>query len=493
MHCRGCDSSEKRLVLTKKLLLAAITFLFAVGCILQAQTLTRLTNQPPDGAGIGFLLTDGTVMFQGNNGNDWWKLTPDVNGSYVHGTWSRLANLPSNYDPDAFASAVLADGRLLIEGGEYNFGQFTLTNLGAIYNPKLNTWTPLNPPPGWDYIGDSPSVVLPNGHFLIGRKLDMQVEELNPATLQWTTMGSSGKSDWNAEEGWTLMPGGTVLTVDVLTNPNSERYIPSIQQWVSDGSTIANLQGPPQEGCIPYGGGLYCPPGEIGPAILRPDGTVFATGALHLGATTGHTAVYHPGTSPTDPGTWVPGPNFPNGDDAGDNFAALLTDGKVLVEGNSGRFYEFDGTNLTPTLFSNGGSLLVLPTGEVIVGGSEVYTASGSYIQPWTPAISSYPTVVVRGQSYLILGRQFNGLSQAAGFGDEFETATNYPLVRIKNIATGHIFYARTHDHSTMAVATRAVPTYTRFDIPAAMETGPSTLVVVANGIPSSPVNITVN
>jgi hypothetical protein len=226
---------------------------------------------------------------------------------------------------------------------------------------------------------------------------------------------------------------------------------------------------------------------------LRPDGTVFATGALHLGASTGHTAVYHPGASPTDPGTWVAGPDFPNGDDAGDNFAALLTNGKVLVEGNSGRFYEFDGTNFTPTLFSNGGSLLVLPTGEVIVGGSEVYTASGSYIQPWTPAISIYPSTVVRGQSCTIFGRQFNGLSQAAAFGDEYETATNYPLVRIKNVATGHIFYAKTHNHSTMAVATKAVPTFTHFDVPAGMETGPSTLVVVANGIPSNPVNVTVN
>jgi hypothetical protein len=479
--------------LTKKLLLAAITFLLTAGCISQAQTLTPLTHQPPDGAGIGFLLTDGTVMFQGGNGNDWWKLTPDINGSYVHGTWSQLANLPSNYDPLYFASAVLSDGRLLIEGGEYNFGNFTLTNLGAIYDPRANTWTAVNPPTGWDYMGECPSVVLPNGHFLIGRKLDMQMAELDPATLQWTAMGFSGKSDFNAEEGWTLMPGGTVLTADVLTNPNSERYIPSMQQWISDGSTVANLQGPPGEGCIPYPGGQYCPPGEIGPAVLRPDGTVFATGARHLGASTGHTSVYHHGASPTDPGTWIPGPDFPNNDDAGDNFAALLTNGKVLVEGNSGRFYEFDGTNLTPTLFSNGGSLLVLPTGEVIVGGSEVYTASGSYIQPWTPAISIFPSTVVRGQSYTIFGRQFNGLSQAAGYGDENETATNYPLVRIKNVATGHIFYAKTHDHSTMAVATGGVPTFTHFDVSAGMETGPSTLVVVANGIPSHPVNITVN
>jgi hypothetical protein len=67
----------------------------------------------------------------------------------------------------------------------------------------------------------------------------------------------------------------------------------------------------------------------------------------------------------------------------------LLTNGKALVEGNSSRLYEFDGTNFTPTLYSNGGSLIVLPTGEVLVGGAEVYKATGSYIQPWAPIVAS--------------------------------------------------------------------------------------------------------
>ncbi len=484
--------------MTKKLSLAAITLLLALCGLSPAQTLTVLTHQPPDGAGIDFLLTDGTVLVQGDQGQDWWKLTPDINGSYVNGTWSQVASLASNYDPYAFASATLADGRVLIEGGEYNFGAFTLTNLGAIYDPALNTWTALNPPTGWDYIGDSPSTVLPNGHFLIGRKLDMQMAELDPATLQWTAMGSSGKSDWFAEEGWTLMPDGSVLTADVLDNPNAERYVPATQHWTSTGSTIANLQGPPEEGCIPYGGGQYCPPGEIGPAILRPDGSVFATGARHLDASTGHTAIYFPGIATTVPagtgfhGFWVAGPDFPNGDDAGDNFAVLLTSGNVLVEGNSSRFYEFNGSTFTPTLFSNGGSLLVLPTGQILVGGAEVYNSTGTYISAWQPVITSVPSAVTRGQSYVISGTLFNGLSQANAFGDEFETATNYPLVRITNVATGHVFYAKTHDHSSMAVASRA-PVSTHFDVPPGMETGASTLQVVANGIPSIAANITVN
>ena len=468
--------------------------LFAAYHLSFAQTLTNLTHQPPDGAGVGFLLTDGTVMFQGNNGSDWWKLTPDKFGNYQDGTWTQLASLPSNYDPYAFASATLADGRVLIEGGEYNFGNFAFTDLGAIYDPAKNTWTPVNPPAGWGFIGDSPSAVLPNGKFLLGRKFDTRMAELDPSKTPptWTAVSSTGKSDEDAEEGWTLMPDGSILTADVKNNPHTERYLPTLGKWVSEGNTPVNLQGPPQVGCISYGNHqLYCPPGEIGPAILRPDGTVFATGATHQGQTTGHTAIYHPGKSLTAPGTWTAGPDFPN-DDAGDSSAVLLPNGHVLVSGNSGRFYEFDGTKFIPEMFGDG-FLLVLPTGQVIVNGSALYKSTGTYQAAWAPKITNVPSTVAPGKTYKISGQQFNGLSQAASYGDEFETNTNYPLVRITNSATHHVFYCKTHNHSTMAVATGTAAVYTFFDVPADIETGGSTLQVVANGIPSTAVKITVS
>jgi len=476
--------------LPKKLPLALAVLLLAISSASVAQTIQRLSHQPPDGAGIGFLLTDGTVMYQGNAESDWYKLTPDITGSYVHGTWTRLANLPAGYVPDAFASAVLADGRVVITGGEYLNGAFTLTNLGAIYDPKANTWTNLPAPTGWQYIGDSPSAVLPNGFYLVGNKLTKSMAALNPKTLKWTVLAGAGKSDFNAEEGWTLLPDGSILTMDVKNAPNSERFVMKTKGWTTAGSTIVDLHSPSPFGCINYGpnGSLcYYPPGEIGPAILRPDGTVFATGSYtSTGSGAGHTAIYDTATA-----TWTVGPDFPNGDNAGDSFAALLPSGNVLVEGGV-TSYEWDGLSLNPTL-PTPGSLLVLPTGQVLVGGSEVYNPTGTYQAAWAPTITSVSSAVTRGTTYKISGTQFNGLSQAAAFGDEFETATNYPLVRITNTSTGHVFYAKTHDHSTMGVATGSAIVSTNFDVPATMETGASTLEVVANGIPSTPVNITVN
>ena len=460
-----------------------------------AQSIQHLAHPAPDGAIITFQLTDGTVMAQGGTDSDWWKLTPDQNGSYVNGTWEQLASLPSGYSPDAFASAVLADGRLLIEGGEYNFGSFELTNQGEIYDPLTNSWTTLQPPPGWQFIGDSPSTVLPNGQFMIGDKLLMNIAMLDPKTMTWKQGVAPGKSDWNAEEGWTLMPDGTVFTFDVKNAPNSERYRPTFREWISAGSTIVDLHSPSPFGCIPYGShGQYCyyPPGEVGPAILRPDGTVFATGSYTSDGSPAHTAIYTPGTNIKDPGTWAVGPNFSNGDDAGDSFAVLLPNGDVLVEAESGRLYTFDGQNLTAGQFA-GGSMMMLPTGQVLIAGTEVYNPAGTYQASWAPKITNFPSAVTRGSTYKIAGTQFNGLSQANAFGDEYQTATNYPLVRITNQATGHVFYARTHDHSSMGVATGNKIVSTSFDVPATMESGASSLVVVANGIPSAAVSVTVN
>jgi hypothetical protein len=478
--------------LSNKFVFTVVTVLLALSSISLAQTVTTLKHQPLDGIQITFQLTDGTVLAQGQNSSDWWKLTPDNTGSYVNGTWTQVASLPPGYVPSDFASAVLADGRVIIEGGEYNNNNFTLTNLGAIYDPTANTWTAVAAPKGWKYIGDSPSVVLPNGHYLVGNKLTKQLRELDPKTMTWTSVSSKGKSDFDAEEGWTLLPNGTILTADVKNAPNSEIYDPAAKKWTTAGSTIVDLHSPSPFGCINYGpkGKLcYFPPGEIGPQILRPDGTVFVTGSYTKGgAGPGNTAIYDSLT-----GTWTAGPVFPNRDNAGDSFAALLPNGNVLVEGDSGTSYEFNGTTLTPGPQTIG-SLMVLPTGQVLVGGGRtaVYTTSGTYQTSWAPAISSYPQTITRGSTYPISGTQFNGLSQAAAFGDELETATNYPLVRITNNSTHHVFYAKTHDHSTMGVATGSATVSTSFDVPATMETGASILEVVANGIPSPAVSVTV-
>ncbi len=448
-----------------------------------------------------WLMTDGTVLVQdGNNANSWYSYAPDSSGSYSDGTWTQVASMPSGYAPEAGSSQVLADGRFLFSGGEYNNNQFDLTNLGAIYDPFKNAWTPLGHPKGWGWIGDSPSTMLPNNLFLIGDKLHEWDATYNPKTGAWAHVGDAGKADFNAEEGWTLLANGTVLTVDVKNDPNSEIYTPSSGTWKTAGKTPVVLASHwNSTGCLRYGPkqkDCYFPPGEIGPAILRPDGSVFATGSGDgiSGEGTGHTAIYY-STGPKA-GRWKTGPDFPNNDNAADSFGLLEPSGNVMVFGDNGGVYEYNGTTFTPLTGVSDCPPILLPTGQVGLFCSssvQIYTPTGKPLTSWAPAIKSYSKTLVPGKTYKITGTQFNGLSQAVAVGDEEQTATNYALVRITNAGSGKVVYARTHDHSTMGVATGKKLVWTYFDVPASIGSGASTLVVVANGIPSKAVDVTVS
>ena len=77
------------------------------------------------------LLTDGTVLVQDSCATDWWRLTPDQHGSYVNGTWTQVASLPTDYAPYSNSSAVLPDGRLIIEGGDLRSDRQYLDRCGA--------------------------------------------------------------------------------------------------------------------------------------------------------------------------------------------------------------------------------------------------------------------------------------------------------------------------------------------------------------------------
>jgi hypothetical protein len=117
----------------------------------------------------------------------------------------------------------------------------------------------------------------------------------------------------------------------------------------------------------------------------------------------------------------------------------------------------------------------------------EVYTSTGTINTAWKPTITSGPTALTPGSTYVISGTQFNGLSAGTTYGDDSQMATSYPLVRLVNQTTKHVFYARTHNHSTMAIATGSAIVSTSFDVPTTIESGKTAIYVVANGIASTP------
>jgi hypothetical protein len=544
----------------KSLLAAALLAGTTLGAM--AGTVTAVKNAPLDGSIYGFLLTDGSLLFQGGLLQDFYRFKPNNKGSYANGTLLPAASLPPHYIPYATSGGVLPDGRVLLIGGEYtlrsnNTLTFDLTNKMAIYDPQADKWTMVAPPfgPGWDFIGDSPWTMLANGHVLLGNKLNKRMAELDPETLRWTEVSSFAKDDVFAEEGLTLLPDRSVLTVNMTDFNFAQRFIPnsdpSKSRWDDAGSTPAKLPAPDVNSVsigVPFDNGkrVYYPPGEIGTQILRPDGTVFVTGAncnikgppsdpnaCPVFQPVAHTAVYHPDTN-----SWDAGPNIPDNQGAGDTFASLVPNGNVFfqvstvpgltadplaranaryasirngtmhplaAEGEAApqapctigiyNFFEFDGGKLIPepaAQFCGQPSTLLLPTGNVMLNLQAVYMPSGTFQQGWRPTITKFTQTIFAGGKYQIFGKQFNGLSQANAFNDEFQVNTNFPLVRIKNNATGDVKYARTYNFSTMGVATGDAIVSTWYAVPGDIETGDSTLEVVANGIPSLPVQVTV-
>jgi hypothetical protein len=488
----------------------ALLMLIAAATPAISQQWIPLVNQPNPLLGLSnpLLLTDGTVIAHEACGSTWWRLTPDPSGSYVNGAWKRIASLPAGYAPLYFGSAVLSDGRVIMEGGEYNFNGQTCkpvwTNRGAIYNPKTNVWRSVTPPTRWKTIGDAQGVVLADGTYLQANCCTKQQALLNSKTLNWTITGK-GKFDVNDEEGWTLLPDGTVLTVDAYVfqydadGRNYEIYDPAKRVWTSgaaSGTIVQLWDSYPDARHASY---------EVGPAVLRPDGTVFYTGATGAPGTPGHTAIYDTHTQ-----SWTAGPDFPDGQDIADGPAALLPNGNVLMQTSPGvfnlgsKFYEWDGSifrNVTagntdaPVISSYYGNMLLLPTGEVLwtdFGNVWVFRPNGHPQPEWAPQIVSVPTDITRGKSYVVSGFNFNGFSQGAAYGDDSQAATNYPLVRITNRITLNVYYARTHDHSTMAVAFSG-GVFTNFDVPRNMESGLSDFEVVCNGIASPAVTVNVH
>jgi hypothetical protein len=181
-------------------------------------TWTALTHQPPVAVTNCLLLTDAAVMCQQTQSNAWYRLTPDNTGSYIEGTWTRLASMVSGYRPLYFASAVLPDGRVIVEGGEYNCNPQCIEvwqTRGAIYDPATNIWTAVSPPPGWMSIGDASGVVLANGTFRLADCCTNKVALFTAGSLTWSATGNSLAQE-NDEAGLTLLPDGTVLTVDVF-------------------------------------------------------------------------------------------------------------------------------------------------------------------------------------------------------------------------------------------------------------------------------------
>jgi hypothetical protein len=451
-----------------------------------AGTWTALNNGAPDSIDTMLLLPDGTVMATaGNNGqgSGWYRLTPDSHGSYVNGTWTTLT--PMNYTRLYYTSQVLKNGNVLVAGAEYGSG----TNSAEIYNPQLNTWTVTpSPPAGQGLFYDCISETISNGNILVAPVQPAVyggTDIYNILSGTWSSGPTLVNDGYEDEASWVKLPDQSILTIDPF-GTDSERYIPTLNQWVNDGIVPVAIYDVTN--------------GEMGPAFLLPDGTAIFPGA------TGNTAIYTPSGS-TSPGTWTAGPALPNSLVTADAPGAMMVNGKVLftltagVFGNPTYFYEYDSVAKSfaqvngpagPTFgqVSFAMRMLDLPDGTVLFSDTSpqlyVYQPGGTPLAAGRPTINTLST---NGDgSYHLTGTLFNGISEGAAYGDDAQMDSNYPLVRMTNSLSGLVYYARTFNWSSSGVMTGTNIVSTDFVLPATIPQGIYSLVVSANGNASAPI-----
>lgn len=488
-------------------------------------------------AGTMLLLTDGSVMIHGDTSANWMRLTPGTDPTqggdvYAHGAFAQTQAMASIRE--YFASGVVSDGRMYVIGAEYSdtSGKPKSRKDGQVYDPQTDSWTAISKPsPQFDYVkGDVGSVVLPDGRVLLGGDGGTQAAVWDPTDDSWVNAGTEFGTVGNTKQGgideetWTLLPDGSVLTVEISSTGNAEKYLPATDQWVSAGTAKQTL-------ALMSFGNPAVNVSEIGPALALPNGKALAIGA------TGATGIYTPNADPTKPGTWAKGPSL--GVDGSNNPvtaidapAVLTPGGRVICAGgsttvagtnSSGQpnayfskpttLFEWDpasSVTTMPTLSSQPPAtgewtyqarFLVLPTGQIAMtvndGNLYLYTpdvTDGTPDPSWAPVITGFPSAMIVGHSYPITGQRLNGLSSGASYGDDAQMSTSYPIVRVKEHATGKIRYLRSYAFSTMGIA-KAGDTSTgscQVQVPSDLDEGAYDMVVIANGIPSASVVVQV-
>jgi hypothetical protein len=451
-----------------------------------------LTHQPTFNTSTMILLSDGRIMVQEEATEHWHALTPDHNGSYLHGSWSPLADM--SFWRRYYASGMLKDGRIVLIGGEQS-GAGGDTNKGEIYDPVSDSWSPMPSPPGWAQVGDATCCILPSGDLMIGALTTPLCAIFDPETNSWSPAAS--KAIRSNEETWVLLPDDTIVTAQCFPPYRSERYSISSNAWKDEGALPVSV--------------IDHVMSEIGPAILMYNGKVIFFGAANVGGN-GKTVLYTPPAIYTGTGTWTQGPDIPKIGGktivCNDCPASLLPNGKVLAAcapflvndwGSPIFFIEYDpfGNTLVqvPTPPNNAPQLywsrfMLLPTGQVLFSPSsndvQCYTPDGNPQDAWRPVISSISRHGTPSTTdyYHLKGLQLNGLSQANMYGDDCNPSTNYPLVRLRNLKTHQVFFARTYHFSTRAVSTPDAPQSVRFSA-THIPYGHYELCVIANGISS--------
>jgi N-acetylneuraminic acid mutarotase len=398
------------------------------------------------------LLPNGKILVAGGYGS---LGSTDTTEIYDPGTltWALTGSLTNlRYFHTA---TLLNDGQIFVVGG---LGTNSVaTDRVDRYDPLSGLWkiaSPLNLRRYWHT-----TTLLPNGNVLVagGRTLSAvltsTVELYDAATRTWRFTGSLAQP--RASHVATLLPNGKVLVASgVGTNsylPAAELYDPATGRWTATGSMKAGRTTQTAtllpNGNVLVAGGHSTTGITNGAEIFNPaTGTWRLTGAL-ITPRTGHTATLlssaevlvvgglSPFASPQylssaelyDPATerWISAGSMSTGRWA--HAAALLPNGKVLISGGNAE---------AGTFFSS----------------AELFDPGLGFTDSWQPSITSITSPLSLGNSLVVTGAQFRGISSASG-GNSQDSSTDHPLVQLRNIESGQTTFLHCTNWSATSFA----------------------------------------
>lgn len=425
-----------------------------------------------------WLMTDGSILSNGANLNQWVKLVPDAQGNYANGTWQTLAASP--YGLGAAQEHILPDGRFYQAGGEYIYqypsgSSANDHNAVQLYNPATNTWS-LGQEGLYGNLYDTGSATLANGSIVASDEEQAKTQIFSPGTNSWTAAGSRPASA--GEDGWVTLPDDSVVA---MSAGGQYRYNSGTQTWIKLPAAPSGFQN-----------------GSVDPAMttLMYNGKILVMGG-------NSSAVYTPGSTASSSGSWAQGPGMLDGSYVDDSYTVPEVNGDVLVDtikcswitnacgtasGPMLQEYNPNTNTLTQIAEPPDGSgqavnFINLPNGQVLAAAGDrdwIYTPVGTPQNSWRPTVGS---VSANGNgSYHLTGTQLTGLVTVGE--DDYQDPQNFPIVYLKNSA-GNVYYATTSNFSTMAPSTPGEAETTDFSVPSSLPHGTYSLYVSANGISS--------
>jgi Kelch motif len=432
----------------------------------------------------------------------------------------------------------------LLPGGTQILAGSLVDKSTNIYNIATNTWTlggskvyDQSDEEGYSTTSAPGAIVV----YDVNHTVDANVgsgfaERYNPVSNSWSSITPNDGSALGTlpvlssavlgnEFGPTLrLQDGRIL--EVGANSLTALYTPSTNTWAAGPAMMGTLNG----NAAPFGAddapGAILPNGHVllagdaGPAISDTGTTGNTTELSNIITNIPSTALFQVGWSVADAdGSNTVIPQFatiasidsPTQITISDNATVTRTGVQLRVGGTFSsptQLFDFNPAgagSISPLAAAYPGDLsaigafltrmVVLPTGQVLFGVATtdqiyVYTPDGSASPTLRPVVSS---IAYNGSGkFTLTGRQLDGQSAGADYGDDVQMDSNYPILRLVN-SSGKVFYCVTSNWSAPGtVGNSTVPQTVNFRLNPAITPGNYSAIVSGGGISSFPIAVSI-